>query len=188
MYREIPLLYNVNIAVDVHVCCWIKWCCPTTSSSMLCFLTRLMGVETGITWLQTLIMDKLNVLSLNAKSLLSWLKEKHPDIILLQESHITEKDRSEWAKDWNGDYIKWWGDKKGGSAFSSAKSLNIKRPKNSEMRKADVWDIRVEYILSTYYGPNNDDTGPVNELLETIDELENPNINLGGGLQFCLWC
>jgi exonuclease III len=143
--------------------------------------------------------DKLKIISFNVKGMkgpekrakvLEWLSQKKADVVLKQESHFEEVDRTKWEGGWNGSIYASQGanNARGVCTLINAR-LNfefVKTYKDADGR----WLIVVvkikdqEYCISNYYGPNLDKTEVMEQMLSKIDELDIGRSIVGGDFNF----
>jgi exonuclease III len=143
--------------------------------------------------------DKLKILTYNVKGLkgpekrsrvLEWLKQKKGDIILIQESHFEESDRTKWKEEWEGEIISSQGTNQArGVCILLSKDLNgsVKQTfRDSEGRWVMIMiDIKnVSYCIVNYYGPNLDQTTHMEKMLQKINELNTNKVVIGGDFNF----
>jgi exonuclease III len=143
--------------------------------------------------------NMLKIFTFNTKGLkgpkkrervLTWLKNKDADLILMQESHFQHEDKDNWEDKWKGKIYN-----SPGTNNSRGVSLLIKNELSHKlldkwMDKEGRWLICLidinnqKYCIANYYGPNTDDTGPLIELLDKIDNIDSDITILGGDFNF----
>ena len=127
-----------------------------------------------------------------------WLKESHPGITLLQETHSVSSDEIEWQKNWEGKIIF-----SHGTSFSSGVALLIPKQLTSYFEIKDI--ITDQYgrlilvqcvihsnpvILISVYFPTKDKPREQTEFLDYVKQLlynyNGQNIIIGGDFNICL--
>ena len=146
-------------------------------------------------------MAKLKIISYNAqglkgswkrKKVLNWIVKEQFDFLCIQESHIESYSIADWKRDWKGDIFY-----SAGSNNSRGVCILIRQDleytlisdyKDSNGR----WLIlvlkidNIDYVLGTYYGPNEDNPSSVISFIERIDSIDCPNVILGGDFNFVM--
>ena len=145
-------------------------------------------------------MDKLKLISFNVKGftckhkrakVLSWLNNIEYDILTIQESPFMDNDLSEWKENWKGEIIVSEGDRNMYYYVCIMIKEELEYTKLKELHDTDGrWLIiviqikNIEYLIASYYGPNQDKIEHITTLLDKIDELEVPNVLIGGDFNF----
>jgi exonuclease III len=143
--------------------------------------------------------NKLKIISFNVKGLkgpkkrtkvLNWLSKKNIDIVLLQESHYEKKDKQSWKEEWKGDIYSSVGDNRSrGCTILINKNLQYKKiseHKDQEGRwiKLSIEINRIVYDIFNYYGPNQDETRHLEEMLKITDTNNINHTIIGGDFNF----
>ena len=97
------------------------------------------------------------------KKVLTWLKNKPEDVILVQETHSTYATESEWRRVWGGEIVFNHGTSNStGIAILIKRNSGVKILKNKSIVQGRAtlleieWDS-INFCLVNLYAPNNDD-------------------------------
>jgi exonuclease III len=143
--------------------------------------------------------DKLKIVSFNCKGLkgatkredvLTWLKSKGHNIVLLQESHYEDIDFNDWKEKWGGIVTASSG-KNNARGVTTLISKDLECSIVSTYKDKDgrwlitICDIEGRiYTIINYYGPNKDNTAHLESLLNKLEGLPKNNIIFGGDFNF----
>ena len=135
--------------------------------------------------------DDLNILSANVRGLrqhfkridfLEYCKGLNPDIICLQETHLTQKDQNMLLKEWNIEYIL-AGDSTNSrgvailinNTFEYLLKQSIKDPQGRYIiLELELINLRTIFLINVY-GPNTDDPLWFQSLIKKVQLISNDN-------------
>jgi exonuclease III len=141
----------------------------------------------------------IKVMSYNVKGLkgqekrqkvMTWLCEKKPDIIMIQESHYEEKHRKEWKDTWKGEIYASEGRGNSRGVCTLFKQGFHHKLQEEHKDKQGRWLILLvsinneNFCVANYYGPNQDDTTHLGNMLKKIDSMNFDHLIIGGDLNF----
>ena len=98
---------------------------------------------------------------------LNWLKAKHEDIILLQETHTTSDSEEDWRRSWEGEILFNHGNSNSTGVtflFKRNPSIKICSHKIIVQGRTSLVEIEIDstkYCLTNVYCPNSNDTSVV---------------------------
>jgi exonuclease III len=145
--------------------------------------------------------ERIKIISFNAKGLkgdckrrkvINWAKRKKYDIMNIQEAHIEDEDYNKWKEDWKGTIIHSSGTNKSRgvatiiNSNSPHKILEEKKDKEGRWTVTSLLIKEKEIILANYYGPNEDNTAALNEMMEEITKINTNNIIITGDFNLVL--
>jgi exonuclease III len=145
--------------------------------------------------------ERIKIISYNAKGLkgegkrkkvINWAKRKNFDIMNIQEAHIEEEDFNKWKEDWKGTIIYSSGTNKSKGVVTIVNNNSPHKILEEKHDKEGRWTVtllsikEIEIVLANYYGPNEDNTTTLNEMMEEITKINTNNIILTGDFNLVL--
>ena len=125
------------------------------------------------------------------KQLFEWIQNKRNDIVLLQETHSTEKDENIWKQQWGGEIYYCHG-----TSNSRGVAILIKDQVNFSVEQIETHDGRLlflkgiiaeqEILLINIYGPNDDNINLLQIMMKKILQFECTNIIVAGDFNLVL--
>ena len=118
-------------------------------------------------------MDKVEITSLNVrglgsdvkrKKMFTWFKKQDISVVMLQETHSTERLQNKWRAEWGGEvYFSHGTNNARGTAIlfnPKLKNLEVHEVQASASGRYVILDVSIKdlrFTLCTVYGPNTDD-------------------------------
>ena len=149
------------------------------------------------------LQNTLNIITLNVrgmgaynkcKHLYSYFREHKADIILLQETHCTEKTAKNWEIEWGGKMFHSYGESNArGTAILLSKAMTRKTEKpvvttdnQGRWVMAELEINNAKYVIVNIYGPNRDVPGFYNEASNILANTSAEYIIVGGDFNLVL--
>ena len=118
---------------------------------------------------------------------LTWLKNKPENIILLQETHSTLELENEWKKMWDGEiYFSHGASNATGVVIliKNKENITVNKVRNICQGRVLLLELTIEavkYCVVNIYSPNNDNHGFIeNVFLETLGRSREDHLIMGG--------